>query len=142
MGARANGPECVRQLCVVTPSQRLYNAQVDKVIWPSGRFAVEPVRVKVYGLFSLTKRRYVTQAVTGVVFVGLLFAGWCFGWPPLRDRLTQAAAPESAFRDFLVAVLDNVPWILFAVFVYKAIEVFFVLRAFARHTNPKRERGI
>ena len=103
---------------------------------------MEPVRVKVYGLFSLTKRRYLTQAVTGVAFVVLLFAGWWFGWPPLRDRLTQAAVPESAFRDFLVVVLDNVPWILLAVLVYKSIEVFFVLRAFDRHTNPNRERGI
>jgi hypothetical protein len=93
---------------------------------------VEPVRVKVYGLFSLTKRRYLTQAGTGGVFVVLIFAGWWFGWPPLRDRLTGAEASASAFRDLLVAVLNNVPWILLAVLVYKAIEVFFVLRAFAR----------
>ena len=103
---------------------------------------MEPVRVKVYGLFSLTKRRYLAQAVSGVVFAVLIFAGWWFGWPPLRDRLTRAEAPASAFRDLLVAVLDNVPWILLAVLAYKGIEVFFVLRAFARHTNPKRERGI
>jgi prolipoprotein diacylglyceryltransferase len=87
---------------------------------------VEPVRVKVYG----------------VVFVVLIGAGWWFGWPPLRDRLTRVETPASAFRDLLVAVLNNVPWILLAVLVYKIIEVFLVLRAFARHTNPKRERGI
>jgi hypothetical protein len=98
---------------------------------------VEPVRVKVYGLFSLTRRRYLTQAVSGVVFVGLIFTGWWFGWPPLRDRLTRVEAPESAFRDLLVAVLNNVPWILLALVVYKAIEVFFVLRAFARRDQRK-----
>jgi hypothetical protein len=103
---------------------------------------VEQVRVKVYGLFSLTKRRYLGQAATGVVFAVLVLAAWWFGWPPLRDRLTRAEVPASAFRDFLVAVLNNVPWIVLAVLVYKAIEVFFVLRAFARLTNPKRERGI
>jgi hypothetical protein len=102
---------------------------------------VEPVRVKVYGLFSLTKRRYLTQAVTGGVFVLLIFAGWWFGWPPLRDRLTHAEAPASAFRDLLLAVLNNMPWILLALLVYKAIEVFFVLRAFNRRAgdvNPRR----
>jgi hypothetical protein len=104
------------------------------------RFDVEPVRVKVYGLFSLTKRRYVGQAIAGVVFALLILAGWWFGWPPLRDRLTSA--PPSALRDFLVAILGNVPWIVLAVLVYKAIEVFFVLRAFARRTNPTHERGL
>ena len=99
---------------------------------------MEPVRVKVYGLFSLTKRRYLAQAVAGVIFAVLILVGWWFGWPPLRDRLMGAQAPASAVRDFLVAVLNNLPWILLAVLVYKAIEVFFVLRAFARHTSPQR----
>ena len=101
---------------------------------------MEPVRVKVYGLFSLTKQSYLRQAAAGVVFAAFIAAGWYFGWPPLSKRL--AAAPPSAFRDFLVAVLGNVPWIVLAVVVYKAIEVFFVLRAFSRRVSPKRERGI
>jgi hypothetical protein len=103
---------------------------------------VEPVRVKVYGLFSLTKRRYLAQAVAGVIFAVLILVGWWFGWPPLRDRLTRAEVAASAFRDLLVGVLNNVPWIVLAVLVYKAVEVFFVLRAFARHVSPTRERGI
>jgi hypothetical protein len=102
---------------------------------------VEPVRVKVYGLFSLTKRRYLSQAVAGVVFAVVLLAAWWFGWPPLRDRLTRAEVPASAFRDFLVAVLNNVPWIVLAVLVYKAIEMFFVLRAFRKGTVRSGERG-
>ena len=58
-------------------------------VWPSGSVAVEPVRVKVYGLFSLTKRRYLTQAVAGVVFAALIFAG-------LVVRLAAAARPPDA----------------------------------------------
>ena len=98
---------------------------------------MEPARVKVYGLFSLTKRRYLGQAAAGVIFVAILFVVWWFGWPPLRDRLMRAEVPASAFRDFLVAVLNNVPWILLGVLVYKAAEVFFVLRAFARR-DPRK----
>ncbi len=103
---------------------------------------MDPVRVKVYGLFSLTKRRYLGQAAAGAAFALAILAGWWFGWPPLRDRLTRADVPASAFRDFLVGVLGNVPWIILAALIYKAIEVFFVLRAFARHTHPTREQGI
>ena len=113
---------------------------ISKAIGGSGDFTVEPVRVKVYGLFSLTKRRYLSQAATGVVFAVLILAGRWFGWAPLSKRL--ADAPASALRDFLVVVLGNVPWIVLAVLVYKAIEVFFVLRAFARHTSPPRKQGI
>ncbi len=102
---------------------------------------MEPARVKVYGLFSLTKRRYLGQAAAGVVFAVLILAGWWFAWPPVRARLTHADVPASAFRDFLVAVLNNVPWIILAVLVFKAIEVFFVLRAFARHTGRSAQAG-
>jgi hypothetical protein len=105
---------------------------------------VEPVRVKVYGLYPLTKRRYLTQAVAGVVMAVLILVGWWFGWPPLRDRLMQRELP--AAMTAVVAVLNNVPWILLAALVFKAIEVFFVLRAFARKetalTSPQREQGV
>jgi len=97
---------------------------------------LEPVRIKVYGLFSLTKRRYLTQAVAGVVVAALLLIGWWFGWPPLRDRLTQHELP--AAMAVVVAVLNNVPWILLAAVAFKAIEVFFVVRAFVRKEG---ERG-
>ena len=97
---------------------------------------VEPVRVRVYGLYPLTKRRYLTQAVAGVVMAALIFVGWWFGWPPLRDRLAQRELP--ATMAFVVAVLNHVPWILLAALAFKAVEVYFVLRAFARKEG---ERG-
>ena len=102
---------------------------------------MEPVRVRVYGLFPLTKRRYLGQAVAGVVATLLVFVGWWFAWPPMRDRLTRPGLPPSAIRDVIVAVMNNVPWILLAVLVYKGIEVFFVLRAFARKEPSAGEPG-
>jgi len=94
------------------------------------------VRVRVYGLSSLTRRRYLTQAVAGLVGVVLVLAGWWFGWPPLRDRLTGRELPAS--MNVIVAVLNSVPWILLAAVVFKAIEVFFVLRIFARKEQERR----
>src|SRR6476659_9227716 len=41
---------------------------------------VEPVRVKVYGLFSRTRRRYLIEAVTGAGFGLILFVAWWLGW--------------------------------------------------------------
>ena len=89
---------------------------------------MEPVRIRVYGLFPLTKRRYLGQAVAGVVATVLVFVGWWFAWPPMRDRLTRPELPPSAFRDGIVAVMNDVPWILLAALVYKAVEVVVVLR--------------
>ena len=93
---------------------------------------MEPVRVKVYGLFSLTKRRYVSQAVAGVVGAVVVFVGWFFAWPPMRDRLTRPDLPPSSFREMIVAILSNVPWILLAALVFKAVEVYIVLSIFGR----------
>ena len=56
---------------------------------------MEPVRVKVYGLFSLTKQSYLRQAAAGVVFAAFIAAGWYFGWPPLSKRLAAARRRRS-----------------------------------------------
>ena len=93
---------------------------------------MEPVRVRVYGLLSLTKRRYLMQAALGVVAAVLLLAAWYFAWPPLALRLKRPELPPSEFRTVLVAVMDNVPWIVLAALAYKAAEVWVVLRLFAR----------
>ena len=96
---------------------------------------MEPVRVKLYGLFWMTKRRYVFQAAVAAVGAVLVLAGWYFAWPGpqgLHARLTEPKLPPSAFRTLIVAVMDNVPWILLAALAYQAAEAYLVLRAFAR----------
>jgi hypothetical protein len=91
---------------------------------------VEPVRVKVYGLFPRTRRRYFLEAMIGANFGLLLFVAWWFGWPQLRQRLAQFDLPP-LFR-LIVAVLDWTPWILLGAAVWKGMEVLLVSRAFAR----------
>jgi hypothetical protein len=90
----------------------------------------EPVRVKVYGLFSLTRRRYLKQAVAGGFYLCVLLAAWWLGWPVLRERLARGELPRA--MALTVAILDNGPLILLAAALYKAAEVYFVLRLFAR----------
>ncbi|HVS35071.1 MAG TPA: hypothetical protein VMS17_05780 [Gemmataceae bacterium] len=93
---------------------------------------MQPARVKLYGLFWMTKRRYLFQAVVSFVGAAVVLAGWFVSWRGLRARLMQEGVPESKPRTVLVAVMDNVPWILAAAIAYQAAEVYLMLRLFAR----------
>ena len=97
---------------------------------------VEPVRVKVYGLFPRTRRRYLIETAMGGIFALILFAGWWFGWPQLRQRLVHLDLPP--LMRVIVAVLDQAPWLLLAAILWKGMEVFLVLRAFARREAQKQ----
>jgi hypothetical protein len=99
---------------------------------------VEPIRVKLYGLFSMTKSRYIFQAAASAVGAVLVLVGWYFAWPGLRPRLTRPDLPASEIRTLIVAVMDAVPWILLAALAYQAAEVYVVLRAFARKEGQPR----
>jgi hypothetical protein len=91
---------------------------------------VEPERVKVYGLFPRTRRRYLIETAVGAFFALFLLAAWWFGWPRLRPRLVHRELPP--LLRVTVAVLDQTPSILLAAVLWKGMEVYFVLRAFAR----------
>jgi hypothetical protein len=90
----------------------------------------EPVRVKVYGLFALTRRRYLRQAATGLLSLGFLLVAWWLSWPSLRQPLDKLELPPT--MSWIVAVLNRVPWILLGAGLYKCIEMWLVLRAYAR----------
>jgi hypothetical protein len=101
---------------------------------------VEPVRVKVYGLFSRTRRRYLIEATIGAVFGSALFVAWWLGWSSLRQHLTAHDLPP-ALR-FIVVVLDRAPWILLGAALIKGMEVFLVLRSFARREALNRQKEL
>jgi hypothetical protein len=101
---------------------------------------VEPVRVKVYGLFPRTRRRYLIETTLGVFLALLLLAAWWFGWPQLRQRLVHLDLPPR--MRVIVAVLDQAPWLLLAAVLWKGMEVYFVLRAFARREAHKQVTGL
>jgi xylose isomerase len=97
------------------------------------------VRVKVYGLFPRTRRRYVIEAATGAAFGLFLFVAWWRGWPQLRQRLVALELPPSL--RLIVAILDQTPRILLAAAVWKGMEAFVVLRSFARKEADNRIRN-
>jgi hypothetical protein len=97
---------------------------------------VEPVRVKLYGLLPMTKRRYLSQAVIAAVGAVVVLVGWYVAWPGLRVRLTRPELPPSEVRTTIVAVMDCVPWIVLTGLAYQAAEAAVVLRLFARKEAP------
>jgi hypothetical protein len=91
---------------------------------------VEPPRVKVYGLFPRTCRRYLIEAIIGASLGLIICLAWWLGWPHLRQRLVTRELPP--LLQLTVTVLDSTPWILLAAALLKGMEVLLVLRAFAR----------
>ena len=104
---------------------------------------MEPVRVKLYGLFRMTKRRYVFQAVLGVALAVILLIGWYVTWPGphgLGARLKQPppGVPVSPQLAVLIAIMDNLPWIVLAALAYQAAEAYLVLGLFARKETGQK----
>jgi len=93
---------------------------------------MELPRVKLYGLFPVTRRRYLVQSVVEWLGVIALVAVWFWGWPALSRRLDVDKLPPVMAS--IRAVLANVPWIALGLAVFKIFEMFLVLRAFARRT--------
>ena len=89
---------------------------------------MDPVRVKVYGLFSLTRRTYLIQAAMGGFFLLVVLIGWFVFWPELAERLAKIQRTPWTFS--VGAILGATPWILLGVLVFKLTEMFFVLRCF------------
>jgi positive regulator of sigma E activity len=90
---------------------------------------VEPVRVKVYGLFPTTRRRYVVQLVVAAVLVVVLLVVWTVHRVNLRPEAVGVPSPGLARILFM---LDLLPWLALGLGVLQGIEAYFVLRAFAR----------
>jgi hypothetical protein len=107
---------------------------------------MEPVRVKIYGLFSRTRKRYLTDAALGLsALVGVLIA-WFFLWPNLRNRIEEGRQHLEPpvlplWMQITVVVLEVLPWILTATAVFKCLEMFLVLRCFARKEDEKSRQG-
>jgi hypothetical protein len=95
---------------------------------------MQKVRVKVYGLFSLTKRTYLV--VQGFYF-GLVVVAFTLGLclprpkPPRGEQLLP----------FAVAVdrlLDALPWLALLFLLAGALETWIVLKKFARKEAEQR----
>src|SRR5262245_34258601 len=91
---------------------------------------MEPHRVKLYGLFFVTKRRYLVQlSVTIGLLLGLLGLWWYLPNVPLP------AAREGELPPHLVAaswLLRNLHWLVIGLAILVAAEAILVFRRFSR----------
>jgi hypothetical protein len=100
-----------------------------------------PIRIKLYGLVSVTKRGYLTQLALVVVLLVLLLILW-FSVPPAVDL--KETPPELANSwKYQVGVrvrplLLYLPWVVLLFALLFALEAFFVLRRFAREEEARR----
>jgi hypothetical protein len=100
---------------------------------------MDPIRVKVYGLFPLTRRRYLFQAACGAIcFFALLVAWWLYG-PELSERLNRMK--QTTWITLVHHVLAAAPWVLLGVAVIKVVEMYFVLRRFAAKEAKARRKA-
>ena len=102
---------------------------------------MEPVRVKLYGLFSLTRRRYLMQLVVGGVLMAVLLGLWLFHWLRLREQVRGLDLPS---LDWVITLLDLTPWLVLIIALLQSIEAYVVLRAFARKqaaSSPSQPPG-
>jgi hypothetical protein len=90
-----------------------------------------PIRIKLYGLFSITRRGYITQLVLAGIMLVALIGMWLY----LRQKINPALSPDVArIRE----VFDYIPWVALAIAVLYVIEAVIVLRRFAREEEARR----
>lgn len=97
----------------------------------------EPARIKLYGVLTMTRRRYLAQLATALALAAVVLGLWWWRWAEFRDSLTVADDP--ALGRF-VAIMNVLPWIVLAAVSLQLLEAFFVFRRFrreeARLTQP------
>jgi hypothetical protein len=97
---------------------------------------MEPVRVKVYGLVSFTRRRYLGQLTAAGLGMLALLLLWWWRWPALRGAFEQASGRLGAWAR---ALGDNLPWVLLGAALVQVVEALVVLRTFARKEARARQ---
>jgi hypothetical protein len=101
-----------------------------------------PIRIKLYGLVTMTKRGYLTQLAFVVVLLLLLLILWLSAPPPLDLK----DAPPEVTHSWVYKVgagvrplLNYIPWVILICAVLCALEAYLVLRRFAREEEARRQ---
>jgi hypothetical protein len=99
---------------------------------------VPPVRVKVYGLISFTRRGYLMEAVAEWLVLVAILSFWILGYPHYR-QIMLTVPNRTRLTDLTLVLFDAIPWILAGAVLLKVIEMYIVLRAFARKEAAARQ---
>jgi hypothetical protein len=91
-----------------------------------------PIRIKLYGLVSVTKRSYLVQLAVVIVLLAVLLGVWM--------RLPSGAELRDLPPEYvrLLTALSYLPWVVLACALLVAAEAFVVLRRFAREEALRR----
>jgi hypothetical protein len=103
--------------------------QIEEEVGEEGTPTLDPVRVKVYGLMSMTRRGYLMQLAGAVVLVIVLLAFRLLRWPDIRPDPNKVN--EHRLR-YMILCFDNIHWFVGIVAVLLTIEAWLVLRRFSR----------
>jgi len=98
---------------------------------------MEPARIKLYGLVSMTRRAYLVQLVIAAALLVVLFALWAYLPPP------HPASPEHPLpflAEAAVWLVRRLPWFLLGLAGLYVIEAVIVLRRFARQEALQKDR--
>jgi len=92
---------------------------------------MQPVRIKYYGLISMTRRGYlISLAVGGMVAAGCLVFGALMGFmPPLRSLWEPVVEKGPAFY---VICINNLYRFMILCLLLLTLETYIILRKFAR----------
>jgi hypothetical protein len=89
----------------------------------------EPVRIRVYGLVSVSKRGYLTLVAIGLALLVVLLAVEAYLvwlWAPAEQ------GPAAVEVGGWLLLLRNLHWLVLAAVILQGIEALIVLRRFAR----------
>ena len=93
-----------------------------------------PVRVKLYGLIPITRRRYLTQFVVALVLSAALLLAWWLYWPAVRGSLE---ASRSDVLDGVVRFWNVAPYFILGIVALQLIEAWVVLGRFRRKESER-----
>ena len=95
-----------------------------------------PVRVKLYGCLTLTRRTYLILLGLGVALAAALVVVWLVT-PAVQ--VPQEALPGSRIWFWVWNYWTYLPWIVLAALLVSALEAYLVLRKFAREEAKQRQ---
>jgi hypothetical protein len=96
---------------------------------------MEPIRVRLYGLFPTTRKRYlVVQAFVFGFLAVLLVVAWRY--PAPRFGVDERRLPVE-----IIWFLDHLAWLVLTMIILEALESFVTLRQFARREAAQRQQS-